>query len=382
MRTLAEIDSSIEALLKGSPYAQSPEERHARLLPLLKAELAFACEQNPSYRNFVEHWPTDYRSAENVASLPYLSSGVFKANPPLALVDSSEILRTLSSSATSGQTPSRIALDRATAGRMTRSMALIVRDFIGAARRPYLVVDTSANLTSHAELRARGVAIQGLLPFATETVTCLMEDEHGNPALDMEALAAFAERWSEAEILIYGFTYVLWTCFVEPLRRVGTPLSMPNAFVLHSGGWKRLEELAVDHETFNQEVAAAIGCSPDRVIDYYGMVEDVGVVYPDCRFGNKHVPTFAEVVIRHPLTLQPVKAGEKGMLQFCSVLPTSFPGFLVLTDDVAEFIDDDGCPCGRRGTCFRFAGRVPKTEMRGCGNLAPAREPPVRGTYA
>jgi len=75
------------------------------------------------------------------------------------------------------------------------------------------------------------------------------------------------------------------------------------------------------------------------------------------------VPAFAEVVVRNPLTLEPVAAGQQGLVQVCSVLPTSFPGFLVLTDDMAEIIDYDECPCGRRGTSFRFAGRVPKAEV-------------------
>ena len=103
------------------------------------------------------------------------------------------------------------------------------------------------------------------------------------------------------------------------------------------------------------------------------MVENVGVIYPDCAQGNKHVPNFAEVIIRDPLTLAPVKAGERGLIQVCSVLPTSFPGFLLLTEDMAEVIGYDDCPCGRKGTSFRFAGRAPKAEVRGCGNLESTR---------
>ncbi len=91
------------------------------------------------------------------------------------------------------------------------------------------------------------------------------------------------------------------------------------------------------------------------------------------------MPAFAEVVVRNPLTLEPVAAGQQGMVQVCSVLPTSFPGFLVLTDDMAEVIDYDECPCGRRGTSFRFAGRVPKAEVRGCGNLETTRYQQAQG---
>jgi hypothetical protein len=63
------------------------------------------------------------------------------------------------------------------------------------------------------------------------------------------------------------------------------------------------------------------------------------------------------------------RAGENGIVQVCSVLPTSFPGNLLLTEDMAQVIAYDGCPCGRRGISFRFAGRIPKAEVRGCGNI-------------
>jgi phenylacetate-coenzyme A ligase PaaK-like adenylate-forming protein len=83
------------------------------------------------------------------------------------------------------------------------------------------------------------------------------------------------------------------------------------------------------------------------------------------------------VVIRDPLTLEPVAPGQRGLLQVCSVLPTSFPGFLVLTEDIAEVIRYDGCPCGRRGISFRFVSRAPKAEVRGCGNVETLRGRPV-----
>jgi phenylacetate-coenzyme A ligase PaaK-like adenylate-forming protein len=92
------------------------------------------------------------------------------------------------------------------------------------------------------------------------------------------------------------------------------------------------------------------------------------------------VPAFAEIIVRDPLTLAPVKAGQQGLIQVCSVLPTSFPGFLLLTEDLAEVIDYDQCPCGRRGTSFRFAGRAPKAEVRGCGNLEARRSQQAQGS--
>jgi hypothetical protein len=373
MSTLAEIEQAIESVLLQPPYGVDPQQRHSVLLALFKQELAYACERNPRFRNYVEQWPTDFRVADKISDLPYLPVGVFKTSPPLALVGADDVKRTLSSSATTGQVPSRIVLDAATARRMAKGVTTIIRDFIGPARRPYLVIDTPENLAAQAELGARGAAIQALGSFATEVVSCLHPGHNGDSSVDLEKLLACAAKWKDSEVLVYGFTYVIWTNLVQPLQRQGITLDVPNVRVLHSGGWKRLHEQAVTRDAFTRGVASIFGCSPYRVIDYYGMVENVGVIYPDCDHGNKHVPAFADVIVRDPLTLAPVKAGQRGLIQVCSVLPTSFPGFLLLTEDMAEVIDYDGCPCGRRGISFRFAGRAPKAEVRGCGNLENTR---------
>ena len=51
---------------------------------------------------------------------------------------------------------------------MTKGVVAIVRDFIGSARRPYLVVDTPDFMGERRAMGARGAAIQGLQPFASE----------------------------------------------------------------------------------------------------------------------------------------------------------------------------------------------------------------------
>jgi len=374
MNACSELEGHIQALLAAPPYQSDPAQHEPSLLAVLKQEVAYACERSAPYRNYVEHWPTDYRSARRLADLPFLPVGVFKMDPPLALVEPGEVTRTLTSSATTGQVPSRVVLDAGTARRMTKAVTAIIRDFIGPARRPYLVIDTVETLAGAGQLGARGAAVQGLRSFATETVCCLRHDGPDGLALDLDRLTGCAAAWRGKEILVYGFTYVIWNSLVKPLEAEGIRLGLPQVRVLHSGGWKRLEEQAVTKDVFARGVASVFGCPPERVTDFYGMVENVGVVYPDCERGNKHVPAFADVVVRNPLSLEPVGAGEQGLVQVCSVLPTSFPGFLVLTEDMAEIISYDGCACGRRGISFRFVRRVPKAEVRGCGNVEGRRE--------
>jgi hypothetical protein len=364
-----ELGQRIDQLLATPTYGLPPEEQQPTLLELLKDELEYACGRNTGFRNYIRHWPTDMRSARRVADLPYLPVELLKRQPPLSLVEPREIKRTLTSSSTTGQMPSRIALDSITARRMTRGVVAIAQDFIGAARRPYLVVDVPGSVAGGPELGARGAAIRGLQPFASEVTYCLKPGKDGDLTLDRNKLFQFAEARRKSRVLVYGFTYILWKYLVKPLRAENICLGMAELHILHGGGWKLLQEEAVDKATFNEGSAHVFGCSADRVIDFYGMVENVGVIYPDCPEGNKHVPAFGDVIVRDPLALQPVSEGGEGIVQVCSVLPTSFPGHLLLTDDLAKIVAFDGCHCGRRGTCFRFMGRVAKAEVRGCGNI-------------
>jgi hypothetical protein len=373
----AEVEQQIDALLAAPTFSLEPAEQQARLLALLQQELTWAAGRNERLRRYLEAWPSDYRAAKSVADLPYLPVGAFKVSPPLTLNGTQDIVRTVASSATTGQTPSRVALDAPTSRRMVKGVVAIASDFIGSMRRPCLVIDTAEKLAGGVQLGARAAAIQGLRPFATEMVCCLHGDDAGEPRIDESRLTGFAAKWGAAEVLAYGFTYVIWQHFVTPLRQRGICLQMPNIRVLHSGGWKRLQDQAVTREAFAAGVAQVFGCAADRVLDFYGMVENVGVIYPDCEYGHKHVPAFAAVIVRDPLTLRPVGEGQQGLVQVCSVLPSSFPGFLVLTDDIAQVIRYDGCACGRRGISFRFVKRVPQAEIRGCGNIETLRQRPA-----
>ena len=369
-----ELGQRIDHLLAIPPYGLPPGERQSLLLELLKDELEYASGRNSGVRNYVLHWPKEIRSARRIADLPYLPVGLLKRQPPISLVEPREIVRTLNSSSTTGQVPSRIALDSSTARRMTKGVVNITQDFIRSARRPYLVVDVPGSAGGGPELGARGAAIRGLQPFASEVTYCLRLDKNGDLSLDRDKLSQFAETRRQSLVLVYGFTHILWKYLVKPLSAANSCLGMADLHILHSGGWKLLQAEAVDKATFNEGLARVFGCSPDRVIDFYGMVENVGVIYPDCEEGNKHVPAFGDVIVRDPLTLEPVPEGKQGIVQVCSVLPTSFPGHLLLTEDLAKVVAYDGCRCGRRGMCFRFMGRVAKAEVRGCGNIERYRQ--------
>ena len=88
----------------------------------------------------------------------------------------------------------------------------------------------------------------------------------------------------------------------------------------------------------------------------------------ECEHGHLHTPHFADLVIRDERTFAPLRYGEKGLIQVLSVLPRSYPGHSLLTEDVGRILGEDVCPCGWKGKYFEVLGRIPKAEIRGCSD--------------
>jgi hypothetical protein len=301
-----------------------------------------------------------------VDDFPFLPVSVFKEYD---LRSTDEPGMSVSSSSTTGTGASRIFVDKATRKRQNLSASRLLADFVGDRQRPYIVFDTESTVRGTSAMSARGAAIMSLAHLASEFLF-VMRQEGEELVIDEMALQRALERVGDRPFLAYGFTYLLFQAHQELARRGFRHTAHPESVFLHSGGWKRLAAIAVDKPAFNAAVAQPWGLAPGAVIDFYGLVEQVGVVYPDCTAGLKHVPYWADVVMRRPDALAPARPGEAGLIQLVNCLPLSAPNHSVLTEDLGELRLEDGCPCGRRGRAFVFLGRAPKAELRGCSDVA------------
>ena len=368
------IEQQIEALIRGPQYALRQADKDSALIAILRElcpEIAGNC---PAYDRFLKRLgkiPTDWQAVSDVPPVPV---SMFK-HFLLSAVPPEKIVRTLHSSSTTGQQPSRIAIDKTTAFRQSRALASILKEHLGGHRRPYLVLDAAESAGTGDTLTARGAAIRGVGNFSNETVYGLTKLANGDLATDWPAIEDFFHRHDEEPVLLFGFTFIVWTKFIEEAERRGVKFQVTNAQLLHSGGWKKLTAQAVSKEEFTRRTSDILGCKAPAILDFYGMVEQVGTVFVDCEAGNKHAPAFADVVIRRPHTLLPVAIGETGIIEVVSVLPTSYPGQALITEDQGILIGVDDCLCGRRGNYFRFTKRIEQVETRGCGDtFAQARE--------
>jgi hypothetical protein len=351
-------------------------EKDRLLIGILRMRCEEMASRCPAYGRFLDKLAPPPAQWRCVADVPPVPVSMFK-HFLLSAVPPTEVVRELHSSSTTGQQPSRIAIDKTTAFRQTRALASILKEHLGGQRRPYLVLDAAESAAAGDTLTARGAAIRGVGNFASQTVYALRKKPDGDLEPDWPTIEEFfAKNASAAQpILLFGFTYMVWTRFVALAEARGLKFNASEAKLLHSGGWKKLAAQAVSKDEFNRRTAAVLGCRPESILDFYGMIEQVGTVFVDCESGNKHTPAFADVVIRRPMTLRPVAAGETGIIEVVSTLPTSYPGQAIITEDQGILLGVDDCPCGRKGSYFRFTKRIEQAEARGCGDtFAQARE--------
>lgn len=361
-------EQQIEDLIKRPLLFNLPQaEKEAILLPLLSSLCQQMATQCPPYGNFLSRLAPPPQDWGTLADIPALPVSMFK-HFALSAVPSSQVVRELRSSSTTGNAPSRIFIDKTTSFLQARALASVLKEEIGATRRPFLVLDSSQSVQDSGQLSARGAAIRGIANFASSTHYAFRSLDNGELTPDFPAIEDFFAQHANARPLLFGFTFIVWSRFVLELEQAGLHFQAPQSTVLHSGGWKKLGSQAVSKHLFNARLAALLGCPATSILDFYGMVEQVGTVFVDCSAGNKHAPAFADVLIRAPHSLAPVGPGEEGLIEVLSVLPSSYPGHAVITEDLARLLGRDDCPCGRQGQYFRFTQRVERAEIRGCGD--------------
>jgi hypothetical protein len=337
------------------PVALAVEEKRRRLLEAANELTRHHRARCPEYRRILDAmWPGDM-PARSLAEVPFLPVGVFKE---LDLASTEVPTIVLRSSGTSSQRPSRIHVDAETSERQSRALIETFRPVIGSGRLPFLVIDTKDSISDRTMLTARGAGILGLMKFGAHPTFAL----DGELCVSRAEVQRFLERFGSRPFLIFGFTYLVWTALYEAYRDGEIDLS--QAMLIHSGGWKKMEDRKVDNPRFRAAMAERFGIS--RIHNFYGFVEQIGSIFVEGEAGLLRPPPFAEVLIRDPDSggIQP--PGRSGLIQLISALPRSYPGHSILTEDLGLLERADS------GVGLRVLGRVPAAELRGCSDVIAA----------
>lgn len=297
----------------------------------------------------------------SILDIPFLPVSLFK-NHSLKSIAISEVFKVLYSSGTTSQSVSKIYLDKKTASLQQKALLKIVSDFKGIKRSPMLILDSQKTLKDRNSFSARGAAILGFSLFGTER--CFVFDDEMN--FDTTAVNSFLEKYNDKQILVFGFTFIVWDNFYKILKNSKIKINLTNAFLIHGGGWKKLWNESVSNDAFKKELTSI--CGVTDIHDYYGMVEQTGSIYLECSKGYLHTSVFSDVIIRRSINFSVCDYGESGIVQVLSVLPHSYCGHSLLTEDLGVVYGIDDCPCGKLGKYFKIIGRIEKADLRGCSD--------------
>ena len=315
------------------------------------------------YRDYVDSLFPEATRASDLRDLPYLPVRAFKQFD-LKSVPEQDVYKVMRSSGTSGHF-SRIFLDRDTARKQTLALSRCFADHFGPGRFPMLVIDSEKTIADRTSFSARTAGINGFSMFSRGR--CFALDDDLIP--DFDAINDFLAANSGKMIFIFGFTSVIWGNFLKTLETTGQRPNLENAFMLHGGGWKKLEAERVSNDSFKARIRDLTGCG--SVHNYYGMVEQTGTIFIECEFGRMHASPLSGVMTRDPTTHRPLDHGETGLIQVLSSIQDSYPGHSILTEDIGRTFAGETCGCGRDGSIVEIDGRLPQAEVRGCSDAYP-----------
>lgn len=351
----------MEELLAQGVYTLEYEDKKRLLLERENRLTAYHYEHCEPYRHIIDRVYGGRIQSETPEDIPFLPVSLFK-HLELRSVPEESIFKTMTSSGTTGQQVSKIFLDRTTANNQQKVLTKIVSDFTGKSRMPMIILDCPSVLKKRAMFSARGAGILGFSLFGSKKIYAFDDDMH----LQFDEIRDFVTKYEGETIFLFGFTYMIWQYFYKILKESGERLPLEHGVLIHGGGWKKLTNEAVSKEEFKACLKSVCGIT--SIHDYYGMVEQTGCIYMECEYGHLHASIFSDVIIRDMQDFSVCRQGEEGAIQVLSVLPESYPGHSILTEDVGCISGVDDCPCGRKGKYIEVHGRMKNAEIRGCSD--------------
>lgn len=352
--------NSLSDIMNWPVYGMANEQKRPHFLNVIKALTVHHEGACTEYRSILKKiW--GIQDSNSLEEVPFLPVRLFK-HERLLSVPESEIVKTMTSSGTSGQNVSQIFLDKQTSAMQVKVLSKIMGEFIGPKRLPMLVIDSRATVADRLKFSARTAGILGFSMFGREVEFALDDDM----TLNVERVNRYVEKHAGQPMLIFGFTFIVWVHLLRCLETRNETIGLENGILIHGGGWKQLQSQAVAPLEFKHRLSGVTGIT--HVHSYYGMVEQTGSIFMECECGHLHASAWSDVIVRDPLNYESLPPGQPGLIQLLSVIPHSYPGHSLLSEDEGILLGRDDCQCGRLGTYFKVLGRIQNAEVRGCSD--------------
>ena len=345
-----------------NPYSLEEKDKITIFNKIIKNLTKHHYKNSKQYKKLLKYLKVNIKLIKNLENVPFLPVKLFK-DFDLFSVKKSDIIKVLHSSGTSGSQPSKIYLDKTNAIAQSKALNIIVQTVLGKNRTPMLIIDKNPKNIDRKILNARMAAINGFSIFGKNHTYLLDEKEN----IDYENLNIFLNKHSNKKFFIFGFTSIIYEYLIKKLSTKNFKFNFRNGILLHGGGWKKMENIKISNLLFKKQLKDKIGI--EEIYNYYGLVEQTGSIFIECKCGYFISSIFSDILIRSKDDFKVLKNGSRGFIQLFSTLPTSYPGHSILTEDVGEIVESHKCKCSKYGKRFIVHGRMKESEARGCSDV-------------
>ena len=121
-------------LLTREPYSTKDRQKNKDLMPIIREQLKTARRNNRQIDDFFTKQGIDIEAIQKPEDVPYIPVQMFK-HFDLRTCPEQEIVKILQSSGTTGGTPSRIPLDKATTLNQIKALKSILSGYLGNNRK-------------------------------------------------------------------------------------------------------------------------------------------------------------------------------------------------------------------------------------------------------
>lgn len=316
------------------------------------------------YKNFSKFFYSNQKYKNiKIYNYPFMPINIFK-DLNLKSIKKNQIYKTMQSSGTSDTKLSKIYLNKENAKMQSIILQKVASKFLNQERLPMLIIDKPSIIDVKNRFSARSAAVLGFSIFAKKLFFALKEDN----SINYDEIKKFLDFKNNNNGYLFGFTFLIWKDFYKVLIKLSKKINLSNCHLIHGGGWKKINDIEVSNVKFNFELQKFFNLK--KITNYYGMIEQTGSIFFECSKCNCFIThSFSDIFIRNE-NLQLVDDGQTGLVQLCSLIPTSYPGHNILTEDIGEIVKNQkNCGCYNFGKRFKIYGRAKYSEIRGCSDV-------------
>ena len=309
--------------------------------------------------------PGDIAQMDDLVRLPFLPT-LYLKHHRLISVPERELFIKATSSGTSGSF-SEIGFDLPSLLRGLHMVITVGKYHRLWSLRPvhYLIFGYQPALDNRTAISKTALGFTFFAPALSRTYA-LRHQKDGGYALNMEGMRAAFLKYERSSAPIRTIGFPAYTYFLlKEMKEAGLRLKMPRgSLVTLGGGWKQFYAQKVEKADFYALVEEVLGIPEDHVMEFFGAVEHP-ILHTDCRCHHFHVPAYARVIIRDPDTMEPLPAGELGLVNLLTPMVKSVPLASIMTDDLGR-LTEGPCPCGESSPRLEIIGRVGVRDIVTC----------------